>query len=71
MPLSLLYLSGTTKSIVTTHILDLNVAKKKHYNIVNAGDFSYVDVVEKEIGRLMPDYVGVTCLFSGQIEMVC
>jgi len=70
MPLSLMYLSGSSKLVATTNILDLNVAKKKFFISENAGEFSYAAVVEKEVKRLSPDFVGITCLFSGQIEMV-
>ena len=70
MSLALLYLSGSSKLVATTNILDLNVAKKKFFLSENAGKFSYVEVVEREIKRLSPDFVGITCLFSGQIEMV-
>jgi len=70
LPLSLLYLSGTTRLIVDTHILDLNVAQKKFSLSGKTGEFSYCEAVKEEVGRLLPDFVGVTCLFSGQIEMV-
>ena len=70
IPLSLAYLAGSSRLVATTNILDLNVAKKKFFLSGNAGEFSYVEVVEKEIRRLLPDFVGITCLFSGQIEMV-
>ncbi|MGD0335700.1 MAG: radical SAM protein [Candidatus Omnitrophota bacterium] len=70
MPLSLLYLAGTSKLVATTSILDLSVRKKKFLLSKNIGEFSYTDVVKEEIRRLMPDFVGVTCLFSGQFDMV-
>lgn len=70
IPLSLAYLAGSSKLTATTNILDLNVAKKKFFLSGNTGTFSYAEVVEKEIRRLLPDFVGITCLFSGQIEMV-
>ena len=66
MPLSLLYLAGTSRLVADTSILDLSVAQKKF-----SGDtFSYADAVEKEVSRLMPDFVGINCLFSGQFSMV-
>ncbi len=70
LPLSLLYLSGTASLVAKTHILDLNVAKKKFFQSGEAGTFSYLDEVKKEVTRLMPDFVGITCLFSEQFEMV-
>ena len=70
MPLSLLYLSGTTRLVANTSVLDLNVAKRKYYLSGNAGEFPFCEIVKNEVGRLRPDVVGVTCLFSGQIEMV-
>jgi len=70
LPLSLLYLSGTCKSVATTSILDLNVEKKKFSLSDSDGEFNYAGVVENEVRRLRPDFIGITCLFSGQIEMV-
>ena len=70
MPLSILYLSGTAKLVADTHILDLNVAKKKFYQSGETEKFSYTDAVEKEVERLKPDFVGISCLFSAQFEMV-
>ncbi|MDR1139732.1 MAG: B12-binding domain-containing radical SAM protein [Rickettsiales bacterium] len=70
MPLSLLYLSGASRSVASTHILDLNVAKKKFFQQGEIGEFSYIEVVKKEVERLKPDFVGITCLFSEQFDMV-
>lgn len=70
MPLSLLYLSGTSRLLANTTVLDLNVAKKRFLDSKNPGEFSYSEAVEQEVSRLKPDFVGVTCLFSGQIDMV-
>ena len=70
VPLSLLYLAGSSRSVATTHVLDLNVAKKNFFKSGQEGKFSYIDAVEQEIARLKPDYVGITCLFSEQFEMV-
>lgn len=70
MPLSLLYLSGTSRLYAETHILDLNVVKKRYFQTGEAGDFPYCELVKEEVARLKPDFVGVTCLFSGQIDMV-
>ena len=70
LPLSLLYLSGASKTVATTSILDLNVQKKAFSLTDDDGDFDYTGMVESEVKRLKPDFVGITCLFSGQIEMV-
>ncbi len=70
LPLSLLYLSGTSRLVAETHILDLNVAKNNFFKSGQAGNFSYIEKVEKEVEKLKPDFVGVTCLFSEQFEMV-
>ena len=70
LPLSLLYLSGSCKSVAKTSILDLNVKKKIFSLSGDNGDFNYTGMVESEVKRLRPDFVGITCLFSGQIEMV-
>lgn len=70
IPLSLLYLSGTSRLVATTHILDLNVAKKDFFQSGKTGKFSYIETVEKEVERIKPDFVGITCLFSEQFEMV-
>lgn len=70
MPLSLLYLSGATSLVATTHILDLNVAKRNFFLSGKTEKFSYTEAVEKEVERLKPDFVGISCLFSAQFEMV-
>lgn len=70
MPLALLYLSGTSRLVATTNILDLNVAKRDFFLSGNTGEFSYCETVKEEVRRLLPDFVGVTGLFSGQIAMV-
>lgn len=71
MPLSLLYLSGTSKLYAETHILDLNVAKMKYFHASNEDEkFSYVKAVKDEVEKLKPDFVGISCLFSAQFEMV-
>jgi anaerobic magnesium-protoporphyrin IX monomethyl ester cyclase len=70
MPLSILYLAGTARTVATTYVLDLNVAKSKFFQSGNTGEFSYCDTVKEEVNRLSPDFVGVSCLFSGQSDMV-
>lgn len=70
MPLSLLYLSGTSSLVATTHILDLNVAKRNFFQSDKTGKFSYTEAVGEAVERLKPDFVGISCLFSAQFEMV-
>lgn len=70
IPLSLLYLAGTSRLVSDTRILDLNVLKKKHLESHAGGDFPYLEAVEQEVARLKPDFVGITCLFSEQFGMV-
>jgi len=70
LPLSLMYLAGTSRQVAATHVLDLNVVKKKFFQSEQAGKFSYAHAVEKEVARINPDFVGITCLFSEQFDMV-
>jgi anaerobic magnesium-protoporphyrin IX monomethyl ester cyclase len=70
VPLSLLYLAGSVRSVATPHVLDLNVVKREFFKKHPDGRFSFIEVVESEILRLKPDYVGITCLFSEQFGMV-
>jgi len=70
MPLSLLYLAGTSRLYAQTSILDLNVEKSKFLDGNKNDNFSYTQRVEEEVKKLKPDFVGVTCLFSAQFDMV-
>ena len=70
LPLSLLYLAGSSRSVAKVNILDLNVSKSASFRSKKDGQFSYTRAVEEEMRRLMPDFVGITCLFSAQFAMV-
>jgi len=70
IPLSLSYLAGSSRTVANIHILDLNVAKKKFFQSSKTGTFPYIEMVKKEVERVKPDFVGITCLFSEQFGMV-
>ncbi len=70
LPLALLYLAGSAREVADVTILDLNVAKSKFFRSKKEGTFSYTGAVEEEIVRLRPDFVGITCLFSAQFDMM-
>jgi len=70
LPLALLYLAGSAREAAEVTILDLNVAKSKFFRSKKEGSFSYTDAAEEEIVRLRPDFVGITCLFSAQFDMM-
>ena len=70
LPLSLLYLAGSSRDVANVTILDLNVSKSTFFRSKKEEHFSYTRAVQEEMRRLMPDFVGITCLFSAQFEMI-
>jgi anaerobic magnesium-protoporphyrin IX monomethyl ester cyclase len=70
LPLSLLYLAGSSREVADVKILDLNVSKSAFFHSKNEGNYSYIKTVKEEMRQDKPDFVGITCLFSAQFEMV-
>lgn len=56
-PMSLLYLSGVTRKLCETKILDLKVIEET----------DFLSIVQNTVKEYNPDIVGITCLFSGDI----